>query len=209
VIQNNGSVPPVVPFAEDLVFYAPLTEGDLTDHISGVTGVERTGGTLTYDSNAEMYHIYSEGDSSSSKGGLYFGDWQAFDASNGITMYIYAQEVPSEISGNSFSAIISIPLLTANTSTVYICNYRYTNKTYYQQFIQTASKLVVVWNTDGSVSYYRDGTFVRTDTGWTGRSPFTCITIGQLHTRNTKYGLLFKDARVYNRALTAQEVAQL
>lgn len=50
--QGGGNIQDV-PFAENLVFYAPLTEGDLTDHISGNT-LNYTQG-LSWDSAMSMY----------------------------------------------------------------------------------------------------------------------------------------------------------
>lgn len=45
-----------VPFAEDLVFYAPLTQGDLTDHISG-NSLVFTEGNVVWDSEVGMYRF--------------------------------------------------------------------------------------------------------------------------------------------------------
>lgn len=40
-----------------LVFYAPLTEGDLYDHISGQICEVQSGGTITWDSQLNAYHF--------------------------------------------------------------------------------------------------------------------------------------------------------
>lgn len=47
--------PDLPPFAEDLVFWAPLTEGDLTDHISGETGTTSPGASVQWDDSKGMY----------------------------------------------------------------------------------------------------------------------------------------------------------
>ena len=48
-----------IPFAEDLVFYAPLTEGDLTDHVNNLQGKVKTTASITWDSSVGMYLIDS------------------------------------------------------------------------------------------------------------------------------------------------------
>lgn len=40
-----------VPFASDLIFYAPLTQGDLTDHISGAVGTPYSENGTIYSDN--------------------------------------------------------------------------------------------------------------------------------------------------------------
>lgn len=47
----------------DLIFYAPLTNGDLTDHVSGVSATfgSDPNGSVTWDSNVGAYHFYKMG----------------------------------------------------------------------------------------------------------------------------------------------------
>lgn len=59
IIKQNA---PSVPFEEDLVFYAPLTQGDLTDHISGSTGVavnDTRSDNLTWNSSVGAYIVHA------------------------------------------------------------------------------------------------------------------------------------------------------
>lgn len=46
---------PLPPFSENLVFYAPLTNGDLTDHISGTNPTLTGNGIMTWDTNEQAY----------------------------------------------------------------------------------------------------------------------------------------------------------
>lgn len=57
--HTSSSIMPDVPFAEDLVFYAPLTEGDLTDHVSGETLIYPSG-SVNWDSTEQMY-LFNKG----------------------------------------------------------------------------------------------------------------------------------------------------
>lgn len=52
--REHKDIVEVVPFRESLVFYAPLTEGDLTDHVSGQSLVYPSG-RVVFDSERGMY----------------------------------------------------------------------------------------------------------------------------------------------------------
>lgn len=50
IMKRQETLSDNVPFANSLIFYAPLTEGDLTDHVSGATGIPCIeGGTMPVD----------------------------------------------------------------------------------------------------------------------------------------------------------------
>lgn len=48
---------------ENCIFYAPLTQGDLTDHISGINASygNHPNGSVEWDSNVGAYHFYKNG----------------------------------------------------------------------------------------------------------------------------------------------------
>ena len=54
---SSTRVLPDIPFAEDCIFYAPLTQGDLTDHISSNTLTVLSPATCTWDSSKNMYYF--------------------------------------------------------------------------------------------------------------------------------------------------------
>lgn len=101
---NNTPSPGGVPFAEDLIFWAPLTEGDLTDHISGVTGEIQNGTTVTWDSSKGMYLIDTTRVSSTTwSGGLWFPNSINLTKDTPFTIYIEAET--SYSNGNGWECI--------------------------------------------------------------------------------------------------------
>ena len=208
---QSGAPLPDVPFAKNLVFYAPLTEGDLTDHVSGVAATVASTATVQWDSAKGMYHIYTGVGGSSSY--LKTISWDNLpnltSFPNGITLYLECEEVSGECSGNSYAGTMSVASMSSSTQDVaYICNYRYTNVTGFYTLVPHA-KLAYTLTSSGSCIWYKDGVSVRTASGWTNRIFNGSISVCQLHRNNTKYGIYAKDVRVYNRVLSASEVAQL
>ena len=53
--REHKNIEEVVPFRESLVFYAPLTQGDLSDHVSGVKPTTDSGCSYVWDDAKQMY----------------------------------------------------------------------------------------------------------------------------------------------------------
>lgn len=56
--EHLNTISEDIPFVENLIFHTPLTEGDLTDHVSGVSPTPGTGG-CTWDSAYDAYRIFT------------------------------------------------------------------------------------------------------------------------------------------------------
>ena len=140
--DNSGGSQPI-PFEEDLIFYAPLTQGDLTDHVSGTTGQLLTDTTMTWDANKGMYLFHTSnpgyGDSiSSSNGGLYFSNVTEHTKTN-ITVAFTAEQY-SATNGNGYDAVIMYGNRTQSQRTfiptVYLHPYTSSGDAYYGDHVQ-------------------------------------------------------------------------
>ena len=201
-----------VPFAEDLVFYAPLTEGDLTDHISVTLPTSSPSGTngsgISWDSTNSMYAF----EAVSVWGYAALWDQLNMGLSDGdpITICIDVVEDVDTFNSsttNRFNSMIGTPKWTSSKAMVYICHYRY-DTTY--NALTGLHRYVATWE-NGNIKWYKDGVLSNTGSGWNANSDFSNneVTICLVPTNNSYYKIWAKNARIYNRAMSASEVAQL
>lgn len=201
---------PLPPFAENLVFWAPLTEGDLTDHISGKTPITDNLCSVSWDTSKEMYMLTASGSSSSRYGALkYSGLNMGLADGQDITFVLDFEEFSG--SGNGYNLMFGVPATTEQIPTIaYMNHYRYTSQANYNNVIGYGRYACVYSGT--TCQFYKNGVLINTATAasWSGIK-FTANTasICQLNTNNTRYTMFGKNARIYNRALSASEVAQL
>ncbi|MCR4964872.1 MAG: LamG domain-containing protein [Bacteroidales bacterium] len=189
------------PFSENLVFWAPLTQGDLTDHVSGVT-LSVPYGSVTWDAGSQGYKIY--GPNSAKK---YVGAWMnlslGFDITNlGYTLSfeLYSWSavwiIPACLGGRTFAQNVNIGA--TNNTWQRITNvlepYDGVNVHYSHQYLNGVDKFP-----------YSRGT-----SPVAGNSS-TNLQV-ELNTRgdnNLNYTYVMRNITIYNRALSASEVAQL
>lgn len=207
-----------IPFAEDLVFYAPLTQGDLTDHISGVTGTSGSGVSIVWDSSKEMYLLSVN--STYYNGALVWRGLTLYDTNDivyekGITITALIQF--SAQTGNNYSAFYACDDLSTTYYTgserpdsfnVYTCKARYGSN----DISSSVHRLTTTWNKANGIKWYIDNTVAGSNSNWsnktTQRHPDS-FSLCQLHSNNTRLVLYISDVRIYNRILSASEVAQL
>ena len=216
-IKNIGPVPipDHVPFKEDLIFYAPLNQNDLRDYVTGITGVLKTGSTMTWDSSKCMYYITTTGlggdDSISGVvGGLYFKNITAHAVSN-ITMYVYAEKVEAS-RGNGYNNVLMYGNDTNSRPRTFIAEARITgdaggsSSTTHSSVFSGACALAQ--NTTNNY-FYLNGTQTYTS----GYSPISgnCNSVNLAsNPGDCSYCAYYiKDVRIYGRYMSAAEVAQL
>lgn len=197
---GGGEVP---PFNENLVFWAPLTEGDLSDHVSGKVPAVDSGCSMLWDASKGMYKFYSN------------GVWKAACAYSALnmglgkggkcTMVIDVEEV--SFSGNRYQSMIGSPRWKAGQQTVYICHVRF-DSTYSP--IKTLHRYCVAYDGNSVIKFYQDGVLKTTINSW-ALTDFSSneVTICTIPNNCTNYTMYAKNARIYNKEMTAQEVAQL
>ena len=207
--QQGGGNLPDVPFAENLVFYAPLTEGDLTEHISGTVPTQSQDSYCEWDETIGMYKLRAY----SSKNGTDFPSalkWSipSMNLTQGqaLTLVIDVKEI--YVYGNYYAPMISVPSMSQQGG-AYICNARYINK----QLLSTLHRYCISCSafngSNFSLKWYQDGVLKQSGT-WAQNYSYNnnTVSVCQLHTNNSEYQIYAKNVRVYNRELTASEVAQ-
>lgn len=207
-----------IPFAEDLIFYAPLTQGDTTDHISGQDIHIRHAGALTWD-NAEGAYKFS---------GSYAEFYSQFYWSNlslGLnvssantveyTMYskikivsavdiTYSRFFPSVGRTDGSGRYVGSPLF--QCTSFYFTSY---TSSHWYEFVGSIANNVG--------NNYVDKILARTTTSGYGVSGLPAsdmnkyVSIFPIYNINGAHsGVAYvRDVRFYNRALTAAEIAQL
>lgn len=196
------------------VFYAPLYQNDLKDYISGEIPTTDTNCTVTWDENKGMYKLYSNRNNGQNVGSLNWRSGLLTNFSNGdaCTALITVQE--NQTSGNGYCAMITIPNLyginTSNVNLTWICQRRYGN------IIDTnLHKYAVTYpqNTGQSpvdVKFYRDGNLITTS-NWGMQSSVgqNTVGIGQVNNGSSYYEIYAKDAMIFNRVLSQDEIKQI
>lgn len=206
MVSGGGGELPDVPFAEDLLFYAPLTQGDLTDHISGVSPIQDANTTITWDSSKQMYLLNSKPGRSS-----YYVSPLRYVGVSVINVHqspltLFAQVVCSK-NGNNYCAMVITPdwRTAGKGKSIY-----YMGETRFGGKDTSLRKYCGVWNGSGNVKFYKNGSQTNSiswgsSTKWTGSS---CVAICMANDCS-EYEIYAKDVRIYGRALSAAEVAQL
>lgn len=199
-----------IPFAENLVFWAPLTEGDLTDHISNITPI--TQGSATWDANKEMYLLDST-QNNRWKAALQYTKSGGFDinCTDGHTMCATMELVSSTWNYNAFFSCSSVYVRNNNWSSTKQC-FAYVNEVVSGVTADGTEHLVCFTAKVGEWKFYVDGSLVSTGTGYTAAqqvNPPTQVDVCASNTNSNRIVEWVKDVRVYNRILTASEVAQL
>lgn len=190
------------------MFYAPLTEGDLTDHISGTTPTSDVDCGYEWDATKGMYLLHASGSYRSCYTALKYSNLNMFESGHDHTLVIDVDEQNEYFTSsytNRYNIMIGVPIIiNSSRNYSYICHCRY--NTTYSPIVGLHRYACVVSN--GTWRYFQDGVLkntMSTSSVSTGESVAIC----QLNTNNQKNYIWAKNARVYNRALSDGEVAQL
>lgn len=208
-------VNPDIPFAENLVFYAPLTEGDVSDHISGVSPTSDSGCSYTWNAEKGMYLCETSGGETSLNAAMIW---------DGLSLNI----APASSQQYTITGVFEFVSADGRNGK-YLCymacnNYhnqnptcvRYTNGDVQEEGYSIQNGVhrltVIADNSGGSMKLirYEDTRLTTNKANWNAfRTAPTSVALCQFLNFITVGKIYAKDIRVYNRALSASEVAQL
>ncbi len=206
------------PFAENLVFWAPLTEGDLTDHISGVELKHTDESYVKYDSSMNAYQFfkkrkpdYNGWDTSILFDAVNFPKGLKKEATQGYTITALCKR--SYIQKYNYPPYVVLGLYTNNDTwrpSIAFSNdepssikEQFARRTFVydngiaKRFIN--GELVLQGNSESLANYISQNTDVGNYIG---------VNLDR-DGKDTNQKPWIADIRIYNRALTASEVAQL
>ena len=227
-----GGGAPLPPFAENLVFWAPLTEGDLTDHISGETGTTSAGASVQWDGNLGMYLLSVSTTDPYGRGhdccALKYNGSQFRNNFRGVydncTMFFVLRE-NTYVAGNggtdrfctsryvSFSALKEVWETSPRANVMVDGNRLHSGNPIDPS--QTIKAVVVLEN--GFAKYYKNGAQTQS-VSWDSLADPLSLAImdknGHATATSSGYNTIsasayIKDVRVYNRVLTVEEILQL
>ena len=196
---------PFPPFYEDLVFYAPLNENDLSDHISNVQAVSLGNGSYQWYGSEFAHKLTTN-----------------TGASLGFSIANFANLIP-----NSFTIFAKVKVAVASTTFYIFSAGTYASNNCWP-FVGTHNVGVASdtsnWHDIATVCdksaytqhYYKDGVLYTSLSRPANHNTWPSNWSNLLKNNvsiGTYYGYsgtaFVKDVRVYNRALTPAEVAQL
>lgn len=202
--QQGGGNLPDVPFAENLVFYAPLTEGDLTEHISGQEMTITGDGGIDYDIAEDAYLITLPAATTPSKAVLTVGNLSLGLDNQLTTVYSYR-----ELGSSNFRpAYFSIENITQDKypyALPFVFGGARGSANQWKTFVQVWTNPFMRTYKNGSVYNEQNISTTITDSCNSG------ISIGRVASviGSHQGSYYLRDLRIYNRALTAEEIAQL
>ncbi len=217
-----------IPFWEDCVFYAPLVQGDTTDHISGTNiTVNNNYASLTYDSIEAAYLFNATTAGYYSK--FYWDNLNLGIIHEDRTDNVYTVLCEMKIvSATQKAQLRALPIAgILNGRSNYVFGFFSDLRTFYGVTSTTGNipdggvwrKYAIVKNfglTD-SCTYYVDLTAGSVNTGYCEKSSSLTfqdanrrVTVMSDYNNNNQIGKVYlRNIVIYNRALTAAEIAQL
>lgn len=198
-----SSEPPPIPFWDDCVFYAPLNTADNSDIISGVVPTIDSGSTAYYDANKKMWRLRANNGNKSAL--RYTGLDMGLSVGQEITMVIDIEEIAMY---DVYQSLFATPPYNAGNC-AYIRHDRYSSSTspLSGRFCVTQTYR----NSSGQwANFYKDGVFVRQVSWGNPNINTNIITICETASSSGRYYEVYaSNARIYNRAMSAEEVANL
>ena len=199
---------------DSVVFYAPLTQGDLTDHISGntfITTGSGNGGTATWDANQNAYYFYKSG--GIGQAGRWEGLSLGLDTNHVVATLIcdtYGNTNDTWYRGACIGAYS-----TTNQNTHLFPNV--TLETSKGATMKAWHSVVVSYCDDGYGRIYLDGNLYNTENVRISRSKGTLtpsfinryVSIGRADGNTPPTNCYVSNLIILNRALTAEEVQEL
>ena len=209
---------PDVPFAENLVFYAPLTEGDLTDHISGTSPTTGAAGTsVTWNTGKGMYLFAFDETASVWTGAAavynnpaVLSNIQALCGDEQPCALVIQCEIIAQY-GNRYGEFTACYDSQSHRSRLDLCSQRlngYAENDSYVIYPTGFNKLAIVYEA-GKRRSYVNGTLGKEMDWVQGTLNLDGVYIALKLSNNYRLQCYVKDIRIYNRSFTAQEVAQL
>lgn len=210
---------PLPPFYENLVFWAPLTEGDLTDHISGVELKHTDESYVKWDSSMNAYQFFKKRKP----------DYNGWDTSILFDAVNFPKGLKKEATqGYTITALCKRSYTQSYNYPPYVVLGLYTTNDVWRPCIAFSNlepsstkeqwgRRTFLRNADGNSKSYFNTQLITQGTDGNLASYISQNTdvlnyIGVNLDRDGKdknQNPWIADIRIYNRALTAEEVAQL
>lgn len=214
--QGGGNLPDV-PFAENLVFYAPLTEGDLTDHISGNTlNYNASLNPVFWDNEKKMYRF--------SKVAKPYEMYYNVNLDGIVGDYtIVCEYLPERTHTYNYPTVLILGSYASSDvwrPGMYSLRNDLSGERALQRMriwpysIETQTANMYMINGEGNVEYLCQYG-VPSDTicaphNWDNSNMCrTRVSINPKRDNNDTYAVWIKDIRIYNRFFTQEEIAQL
>lgn len=222
ILPGGKTIPPSVKFQENMVFYAPLNKGDLTDWISGETGATSQDASVVWDDNVGMYLLsFNSTLLGHDCTALRFTSPQLQANLSGIesrcTVFMILKEV-SVVGGYRSCRYFSCDTMKDVWERSPRSNICIDPRWMGQSAIDFNLKTIALVVENGRQRCYVNGHYV-TDDQWadslaTPVSLGICDKNGHQTDTSSSYNvsqcsLYVKDVRVYNRTLSASEIAEL
>lgn len=193
-----------IPFIDDCVFYAPLTNGYLAERISGIEPTSDTECSITWDTSNSMYKFSAV--TTWNAAARYTGMKMGLTKGQACTLLIDVIEIA--FSGNRYAVMIGMPKWRESMTLSYnIRHYAY-NTGY--SALTTLARYTVTHDGSGHIKWYKNGVLSATST-WAADRPLEedHVDICMLPGNNYSYSMYAKNAVVYNRCLSATELATI
>lgn len=189
---------PLPPFYENLVFWAPLTEGDLTDHISGASLVANQNASITWDSAEGAYK---------------------FDLPTSVPSYkgIELPNVVIDFGDNwlnaEYTCVIDIKVdSSVRSQTPILLTNKYNWKLSWYDANNSRGKWIRLYSIknkgDGRVFLYEDERLYSQDAQSTS-DDFGILLFARPGWNNKRFTAFAKSAYIFNKALTQEQINQL
>lgn len=217
-----GGGAPLPPFAENLVFWAPLTEGDLTDHVSGVSPAPGTG-SCTWDSGMNAYRFVGNQGFAAQRCLIYnIPDGIDFRQSENYNFSIFAKILIVNCNATTDFAMLGSGIM-ENKDGISVFSigesHRFNTSTNNPVSLGSWHELCMTRGTR-DVLFYVDKSLSRSsywdDTNYKPFNIAKAVEVGAnkyISVGNVTYSYTFnayiKDVRIYDRVLSVSEVAQL
>jgi hypothetical protein len=194
--------PDLPPFAENLVFWAPLTNGDLTDHISGASLLCDSRVSYLWDTNENCYKFTMASDLQSGRGAYFNGVTYPFGSDINSMRCTFVADIKM-VSNNP----IQMPLMRYNNS---FWSIGYSSYDPMSMSFNTWYRVCAIKDSDGTTGkIYANSVFgenFNAAASLSQMSQFMLFYYPGWSNRGTFY---LKNCYVFNVALTLEEVAQL
>lgn len=192
-----------IPYSEYLVFYAPLNTADSSDIFSGISPTTDASSTASFDTVKGMWRLRAGAANNSSL--VYSGLDMGLTVGQEITMVIDVEEITMY---DQWQSMFSTPKYNQGNN-AYIRHDRYYNNT-----TPMSGRFCVTYTyrtpTGQYADFYKDGVFFKQVSWGNPNISANIVTICETANSSGRYYEIYaSNARIYNKAFTAAEIANL
>jgi len=192
-----------VPFKENLVFYAPLIMNDTSEILNNTSPIIGSGCVVEYVPAKDIFRLRCN--SGNNQALLYQNLNMGLSIGQEITMVIDVEELSMY---DQWQSMFSTPRYNQGTN-AYLRHDRYVNST-----LLLSGRFCVTYtyrsSTTQNANFYKDGEFIKSIVFPNPRIDSNVVTICETANGSGRfYDFYVSNARIYNRALTNDEIIKL